>query len=448
MFKRRFNPYIVGICIVAILSVSYVCIRAYHRDVEVNKVISEVQAFNRSVDEHDVHSSKGHTRVGEDKDLSREVKMSKHEHNHSTGDIEYPYLYEINGIKHASSYPKSKEELELDEWIMTGKLTPYVEQELKRRAAIRQQIEMRVLQRVVTPDGKLGQVIVPEYDQYEEGDAILQSELVAPESHPNLFPAKPSRGVALILPKSIDPEGVKHFAPDEYYEIEDPYEREEYFNKFAHSTTLGIPMDEVEAKIAAGELDVSLSDTDKQHVDEMSAAHAARDERVRLLDAFGQKPRHSDKSPVKVSFLPDTSYPPIPGWLRKSDLSNLEAEAASIDEFEYSLEAAPEQSEATSRVDREADQSFARTRSSEETEAIPPMPDSLTSETIKAQLKEQLSPEQFSETQRLLDEYGPVEGLRRFKKMHPDARTQFDWEREPSRTTFMHRKGQTVPTDK
>ena len=63
MFKRRFNPYIVGICIVAILSVSYVCIRAYHRDVEVNKVISEVQAFNRSVDEHDVHSSKGHTRV-------------------------------------------------------------------------------------------------------------------------------------------------------------------------------------------------------------------------------------------------------------------------------------------------------------------------------------------------------------------------------------------------
>ena len=218
------------------------------------------------------------------------------------------YLYEINGIKHASSYPKSKEELELDEWIMTGKLTPYVEQELKRRAAIRQQIEMRVLQRVVTPDGKLGQVIVPEYDQYEEGDAILQSELVAPESHPNLFPAKPSRGVALILPKSIDPEGVEHFVPDEYYEITDPYEREEYFNKFEHSIVLGIPMDEVEAKIAAGELDVSLSDTDKQHVDEMSAAHAARDERVRLLDVFGQKPRHSDKSPVKVSFLPDTRF--------------------------------------------------------------------------------------------------------------------------------------------
>ena len=142
----------------------------------------------------------------------------------------------------------------------------------------------------------------------------------------------------------------------------------------------------------------------------------------------------------------EPSYPPIPGWLRKSDLSNLEAEAASIDEFEYSLEAAPEQSEATSRVDREADQSFAR--SSEDTVDVPQMPESLTSETIRQQLKQQLSPEQFSEAQRLLDDHGSVEGLRRFKKMHPDARAQFDWEREPSRATFMHRKGQTVPTDK
>ena len=447
MFKFRFNPYIVGACIVAVLFVSYAGIRAYQRDVGVNKVISEIRAFNRSVDEHDVYSSKGHTHLGEDKGASREGMMSKHEHNHSTGNIEYPYLYEINGINIASSEPKSKEELELDAWVMTGKLTPYVEQELKKCAAIRQQLEMRVLQRVVTPDGKLGEVIVPKYNQYEEGDAILQSELVTPESHPNLFPAKPSRGVAFILPKSIDPEGVKHFVPDEYYEIKDLYEREEYFNKFAQSITLGISMDEVEAKIAAGELDVSLSDADKQHVNEMSEMYATRNERRRLLDVDGQKPRHSDKSPVKVSFLPDTSYPPIPGWLRKSDLSDLETDAASIDEFEYPLEAAPEQSEATrSKIDWEADQSSVR--GSEETEDIPPMRDSLTSETIKAQLKQQLSLDQFSEAQRLLDEYGPVEGLRRFKEMDTDARAQFDREREPNRDAPNVLNGQTVPTNR
>ena len=38
----------------------------------------------------------------------------------------------------------------------------------------------QVVQRIVTPDGQLHKVIVPRETQYEEGDAILRSELNPP----------------------------------------------------------------------------------------------------------------------------------------------------------------------------------------------------------------------------------------------------------------------------
>ena len=417
MVKRSVSPYIIGVCIVAVLSVSYVGIRAYQTHVELKQVLSDAQGVNREVaghhghnhaevDNHHAHSSDNRTHGREDSSL--EV-TDHYGHSHTKGENEY--FYEIsNGIKIASNYPMSKKDLELEEWLQTGKLTPYVEQELKRREEFRRNhMAGRLLQRVVTPDGQLGQVVVYEYNMYKEGDAIFQSELVTPESRPNLFPAKPWRGRALILPEIVDPEGVRHYVPDEYYEIEDQYEREEYFNKFEHSIVLGISMDEVEAKIAAGELDVSLSDTNKQHVDESLSRYAAIEERTRLIDMGWPKPSPLDKPPVKVRFKPELEA--VDGL---SGLKHRESEMA-FDDTSLTSDVVSEQPQSKSQVDRDLDRSFAR--SSEEAEDVPPMLDSLTPETIKAQLKERLSPEQFSKAQRLLDEYGAEEGLRQFREM-------------------------------
>ena len=250
--------------------------------------------YPHEVDNHHAHSSDNRTHGREDPSL--EV-VEHHGHHEFNGERI------TSGIAVGLTY---NQKLELEEWLQTGKLTPYVEQELKRREEFRRNhMAGRLLQRVVTPDGQLGQVVVYEYNMYNEGDAILQSELVTPESHSNLFPAKPWRGRALILPEIVDPEGVRHYVPDEYYEITDKYEREEYFNKFEKSITLGISMDEVETKIAAGELDVSLSDTSKQHVDERLARYAAIEERTRLIDMGWPKPTPLDKSPVKVRFKPE-----------------------------------------------------------------------------------------------------------------------------------------------
>ena len=421
MVKRRVRLYIVGVCIVAVLSMGYVGIRVYQRNVQLKQVLSDAQAFNRElsehhgnhehihseVDNHNAHSSGNHTHGRGGSSLG----IAEH-HAHNSPDGENEYFHEFNNERVPSGMTINQK-LELDKWIKTGKLTPFVEQELKRREGFRRNHNVgRLLQQVVTPDGQLGQVVVYEYNMYNEGDAIFQSELVAPESHPDLFPAKPWRGMALILPKTGDPEGVRHYVPDEYYEIENPYDREEYFNKFERSIVLGITMDEVEAKIAAGELDVSLSDTNKQHVDESLSRYAAIEERIRLIDMGWPKPTPLDKPPVKVRFTTESEDGPL-GFALKHGMS----EAAS-DESSSTSDVVSEQPQSKSQVDRDLDQSFAR--SSEEAEDVPPMPDSLTPETIKAQLKERLSPEQFLKAQRLLDEHGAEEGLRQFREMPPE----------------------------
>lgn len=407
MAKRRVRPYILAVCILAVLSVSYLGVRAYQRHVELKQVLSDAQAFNRKSSEHHVHNQ-----TEEDNHHVHSSDMHTHGRvNSSSGLIEH------NAHSH-TDYPKGKEDLELAEWVHTGKLTPFVEQELKRREEFRRNHNVgRLLQQVVTPDGQLGQVVVYEYNMYEEGDAIFQSELVTPESRPDLFPAKPWRGRALILPEIVDPEGVRHYLPDEYYEITDPYEREEYFNKFEHSIVLGISMDAVEAKIAAGELAVSLSDADKQQLDERLARHAAIEERNRLRDMGWPKPTPLDKPPVKVRFKPESEI--VDGLSRSK---NREFEVAS-DDSSSATDVGSEQPQSNGQIGQYEDHSFPISK--EEVEDASPFPDNPTPETIEAQLNElknQLPPEQFSKAQRLLDEFGTDEGLRQLREMPPEHR--------------------------
>lgn len=49
-----------------------------------------------------------------------------------------------------------------------------------------------------------------------------------------------------------------------------------------------------------------------------------------------------------------------------------------------------------------------------------------TGESIEMQLKEQLPPERFDKAQRLIDQYGTEEGLRRFREMDPEEARQFE----------------------
>ena len=405
---------------------SYIGIRAYKDQVELDELLADARVANRSVGARHSHSSDDHVHEREGDPLAA---APQHEHNHTAGPE--GRTYEINGMSlHIKEVIKpmsmSRNELEHAEWMVYGKLTPYIEKEIKRTALLRQQNEGKMLQKVITPDGKLGTVAVDKDNQYKDGDAILRSDLIT-RSHPWGFSEdqlneKRSEDFKFIK------DGVEYTMPDEYFTL-DEYERNEYFKKFRLTLDLDISMDEVEAKIAAGELDASLTDAEKKRIEARLSIEAAlleeKKHRAGLVDPMGPKPTLSDLPPVNVTIKPDAEHAhALPeDWSQFDDdrfwesvLADVEtASDESIDEPSPTPIAVPEQSIPTPQVNRAPD-----AENSGPMEESPPIPSSPMPESVKAQLKERLSPEQFSKYQQLLDEFGAEEGLRKFRETSPE----------------------------
>ena len=342
-------------------------------------------------------------------------------------------VYEFDSAFYDSEFP---------EWLNTGKLTPRVEEYLKMLAEFERKINNvdDVIQRIVTPDGTLSQVIVPRRHQYEEGDAILKSEIVDEEYLRKKYPSEGANHLALANDsrgeKIIEPDGTTHPMPDEYYDIEDLYEREEYANKFGASIELGISMEEVEQKIASGEIDVSLHESQKRLVENREA----RLERYRLTRVPGpERPSLSGKAPVKVSFLPDDGEGVKPGWSRKRrqehfDDSHEAVERHGIGIFEYDpdgvidntwspndFSASPEppsehREQLRTTPSKQAMEDFS-TSSPEKLEALNEAQFS-PEERMKASFNEKLSPWHKGESPPFLD--APEEELRKPPEQHHD----------------------------
>ena len=429
MVNRRIKPYLIVACIVAILSLSYIGIRAYKDQVEVNQLLSDARAVNRPVGARHSHSLDNHAHEREGDALTT---APPHGHNQSAG--HEGRSFEIDGMSlHVKAViapmPMSRDESERAEWMVYGKLTPYIEKEIKRTELLRQQNEGKVLQKVITPDGQIGTVAVDKDDPIKDGDAILRSDLIT-RSHPwgfSMDQVKAKRSEEFKFIK----DGVEYTMPEEYFTL-DEYERNEYFKKFRLTLDLDISMDEVEAKIAAGELDASLTDAEQKQIETRLSIHAAlleeKKHRAGLLDSMGPKPTVSDSPPVNVTIKPDAEYGhALPEGRSQFDndgfwesvLADVEkASEGSIDEPSPTLKVLPEQPKPTRRGNRTPD-----VENSVAMEEVPPIPDSLTPETVKAELKERLSPEQFSKAQQLLDEYGAEEGLRQFREMSPEHKS-------------------------
>ena len=426
MVNRRARPYFIAGGIIAVLSLSYIGIRAYKSQVELDELLSDARAVNQSVGARHSHFLDNHAHEREGDALTT---APPHGHNQSAG--HEGRTYELDGLSlHIKEVIKpmsmSKEDLQRMEWMLYGKLTPYIEKEIKKAERLRQQNKGRVLQHVITPDGRLGTVAVDKDDPIEEGDAILQSNLIS-RSHPWGFSEDQVKGKRPEESKYIK-DGVEYPMPDEFYAL-DEYERQEYFKKFRLTLDLGISMDEVEAKIAAGELDASLTDAEKKRIEARLSIDAAlleeKKHRMGLLDPLGPKPTLSDLPPVNVTIKPAAEYEHAPpeGRLQIDDYAFWESLLADVetasdermDEPSPTFKTVPEQPISTPQVNRTPD-----VENSVPMAEVPPMPENLTPETAKAKLKERLSPEQFSKAQQLMDKYGAEEGLRKFREMSPE----------------------------
>ena len=414
MLRGRFVFPLILIALVA-FTVCYIGYRTYDESVKADDLLSVATEFTHSLEHKETHvhvhpsGEHSHSQTGQ---IESNSESSKRGYPNPSGAPAFEYVYMIDGVPLYTETPLSQEDIERETWIRTGKTTPYMEQYLKELQEYNP-YRSTVLQRIVTPDGQLHTVAVPNDWQYEEGDAILRSEL-----DPRALGTTESLGGASLMIK-----GVKYSLPEEYYAIEDRYEREEYFNKFYATKRLGISMEEVEKKVAAGEINVSLSEADKHRIKQ----NEEQEERMKMLSF--QLPPMLDRPPVKVSFLPEDGENTRPGWMLKQELNAWQPILA-----EYGGEIVDEGS-----INENA--SGAPVRSgvpvspSDLPNMVKPTPSSpsvsdlekqLTPEGIEAELSEGLSLERFDKAQQLIEQYGTEEGLRRLREMDPEAARRFE----------------------
>ena len=419
MLNRRFLPYIVGVYIVALLFLAYVGYIAYINNVEYKKAIIENEGPYRHTPHSELPVSNPNL-IGE----AGRVESGHGDEYYLTPSGEY--VYEIDGIIYHSKMPMSQEAIEIHKWLQTGKMSPVVEEQLR----LREQGSSNVVQRVVTPDGQLHQVIVPRDHQYEEGDAILQSELA-----PAIIEGTDGNRTPLQTTK-LTVDGVDYYPPKEYYSIEDPYKSEEYFNKFTWSVENSVSMAEVEKKVAKGELDFSLSEEAKRHVDQQLTMM----ERSKTLAP--EIPPLSDKSPVKIRYLPDEGEDALPGWMLKLKGTVPSGSGEAAADGDYSV------TDTFSEGSINEDASGASVRSdvpvspSDLPDMVKTMPSpesmvdiekNMTPAGIEAELSEGLSAASFDKAQQLIDQYGTEEGLRRLRESDPEAARQFESVPRPGR---------------
>ena len=423
MFNRRFIPYLIAGVLVVFLLIGYMGYREYQKHVEFERFISAIQAFNRSAEhpetDRHLHLTDTHPHRGETLYPSTAADPTNPYFVGKQGD---EYVYKVGRGHIYTPVPFDREDIELQAWEITGEKTPYVEEFLKKRAE-NSPYKGQVVQRIITPDGQLHKVIVPHDTQYEEGDAILRSEL-----DPLILEAFEQDQRPAPVEVAGEP------VPDEYYAIEDPYERLEFIRKVMLSRISKTSLAEIEAKIAKGEIDVSLSARAKENVDN----NEAMKERGRMLLSFA-KPALSDKPPVKVSFLSDTAEDAMPGWMRKMQGTLPSGSGAPEFGGDYSV------TDPFSEGSINEDASGAPVRSdvpaspSDLPDIVKPIsPQSvtdiekqLTPQEIASELIEGLPTNPADKAQKLIDQYGTVEGLRRLREVDPGAARQFERERSP-----------------
>lgn len=178
MLNRRFSPYVIGGCIIALLSVTFLGYRAYRKHVEFKAFMSKAQAFNRSIAGQSVHSSEAAPEVSAGQsELAAQSGGFESEHKPSAPAGAGKYVYKIAGFSIHTEEEMSQSDLEVEEWFITGKKTPAVEAYLKTHQKEVRLDRHQIMQRVIGPDGNMYKVIVPIGQEYDEGDAILRSEL-------------------------------------------------------------------------------------------------------------------------------------------------------------------------------------------------------------------------------------------------------------------------------
>lgn len=381
MFNRRFIPYLIGICIFVFLSLSYIGFRAYQNHVEFKALMSDAKMFQWSLD--------------------KDAPPQRYEY---TGNFRMDELtlQEVTGPDGETYKTIVPPGMDIETLQTGGYFIEFSHNQM-------------VTQLVETPDGEIHELVVPRGFEVQEGAAVSRVALDPP-----------------LVSFTTWINGKK-------YEIPEGEDVHVYGKKLLWVHELEIPMEEVERKIATGEIDISFSEQEKRDIE--------RDKKIREEILKGQPtetPPMSDKLPVKVRFMTDEEIgqaapsPLIPAWAPYFADPHQQP-------HNKVLEPPLHSGEHSGGIDGETGRARGHTnfpvspldlpgmiepipahRSEPGFEAANKTPAPSTIENLETQFRGGLSPERFNRAQQLIDEYGSEEGLRRLREMDPEAARQFE----------------------
>ena len=373
MLSRRFSPCIVGVCVVALISLSYVGYRAYQNDAEFKVFLSESEAFRLALatdrtsvmDSADwqteqregsaVAARKGlatnqtgrsETHGGDVSKVAVKVKLMKPErvakYNH--------------GDPHGSVVVRNSPSPE------TPSGTTWTEHD-----AVTQFLEL--------PNGTVVETLISPGTEIREGDEV-SPKYIAIHTPPE---------------NTVEIDGVEHKIPP-------GVDRHQHLQKLFWSHELGVPVEETERMVANRELIVKPEGDPLTSEEEGIMTKLLR--RIPKFDSFlrSERPDLYEAEPAHdhPHQFPSESWKVAPG-----------------DSSSYLRQSSRDDSIPQGKGEKQA--------------PVPSEPPSVSSQETGSH--EGISPERFGRAQQLIDQYGTEEGLRRFREMDPEAARQFERER-------------------
>ena len=375
MLNHRFIPYLRALGLLVLLATSYWGYRAYQSHIEFEEFMLRAVTFQQSLN---IDTPPGMTSIN-----SQPLQRGGSTASPTSGLATDPAGdYSTHGEKPSSPPVKVR--------IMTpGEVALYSDGD--PNAAVRVESEPRapvpdqtwgedelVSQRVELPDGEIVKILAIPGLEIREGDRV------SPQYIEN---ARDKRG------NYIEVDGVRYDVPIE--SAEDEYARQ----KRLWASTLDVSVTEIEQMIANRELVVKLS----------NESMTPEDTKINF-NALRKIPRHL---PFLRSTRPDL-FEEEPSSNKShifSDPESWEIEPGGADTWVNNPLFEPIQK---GMEDRQS--------------PIPSEPSTVSNQ--ETDTREGLSPERFEKAQRLIEQYGTEEGLRRLREVDPDAARQFERERK------------------
>ncbi len=375
MSIRRFTPYLVVTGILALLSASYLCYRAYQSHVDFKVFMSQALSFQQTIDKE--------TMPGQD---STDKQMEQKEGNSAapTSGLATDQTGHYNTHGEEISSPPVKVRM------LPPELVAVYSSEGDPNAAVRlangpipdipektwTEAEL-VSQRVELPDGEVVNTLVIPGLEFREGDRLsLQYIENARDKRHNY----------------IEVDGIRHDAST--LTGDDDYSTQ----KMLWASSMDIPMKELESLIASRDFFVTTED------EPLTAEE--RDINFKFLSKipeFRAYVRVHRPDLLETESAPDSAY--------QSSENRVISGESDVSSYLRQLPLSESESALQGKAGRQVGSD------------VPPM------SSQETDTREGLSPERFDNARQLINQYGQAEGLRRLRGMDPEAARQFERER-------------------